>query len=69
MTEQTDFLKEAVTAMAASEECDGRNSRQQAMALALLSLAQDVRRLADALEQQAASDYLAESARIYGSAS
>lgn len=37
-----------------------------AQTLALLSLAQDVRRIADALERQAVGDEMAESVRIFG---
>lgn len=80
MTEQTDFLKAAIEAMENSQHAliiasyedmiDGADYQMRtAQTLALLSLAQDVRRIADTLESQRAGDYLAESARIYGSGS
>ena len=80
MNEQPDFLKQAIEAiensryglLSASYEDvieAGYYQLRLAQSLALLSLAQDVRRVADALEEQAASDYLAESVRIFGSGS
>lgn len=62
MTEQTDFLKEAVAAMEDSQHAliiasyedmiEGADYQmRRAQTLALLSLAQDVRRVADTLKE------------------
>lgn len=85
MTEQMDFLKEAAAAMSKgldmAQRADNsehyretftqarREWMEQAQAMALLSLAQDVRRVADALESVIENDserVLFSAVRIWG---
>lgn len=69
-----DFLREAMSTWQASmdafdrsEEASSERRERQAQTLALLSLAQNVQRIADALERQVTEENLAESVRIFGS--
>lgn len=70
---ELDFLREAQSAWLASidafdrsEEASSERLAAAAQTLTLISLAQDVRRIADALERQVTEENLAESVRIFG---